>query len=88
MTNSVTATAHRSPLRTAALAVVSCSSGRDHGFIPGLTTDYDQNGRAGHDFDGQLLGVFQVSVLHNIVHLLFGLAGIALARNDSLRAVT
>ena len=27
-----------------------------------------------------LLGLFQVSVLHNIVHLLFGIAGLALAR--------
>jgi hypothetical protein len=27
-----------------------------------------------------LLGLFQVSVLHNIVHLLFGVAGVALAR--------
>jgi hypothetical protein len=28
----------------------------------------------------ELLGIFQVSVLHNIVHLLFGVAGIAAAR--------
>jgi hypothetical protein len=27
-----------------------------------------------------LLGVFMVSILHNIVHLLFGVAGLALAR--------
>lgn len=27
-----------------------------------------------------LLGVFQVSILHNIVHLLFGVAGVVLAR--------
>jgi hypothetical protein len=26
------------------------------------------------------LGVFQVSILHNIVHLLFGVAGIAMSR--------
>ncbi|MCW3156806.1 DUF4383 domain-containing protein [Micropruina sp. KQZ13P-5] len=26
-----------------------------------------------------LVGLFQVSVLHNVVHLLFGVAGIALA---------
>jgi hypothetical protein len=84
MTNSVTATAHRSPLRTAALAVgVVFLLVGIMGFIPGLTTDYDQMGGAGHDSMAKLLGVFQVSVLHNIVHLLFGLAGIALARNDS-----
>jgi hypothetical protein len=28
--------------------------------------------------------VFQVSVLHNIVHLLFGVAGIAMARTDRM----
>ncbi|PQE00061.1 hypothetical protein CYL16_14630 [Mycobacterium sp. EPG1] len=30
-----------------------------------------------------LLGIFAVSVLHNTVHLLFGLAGIAFARSIS-----
>ena len=35
---------------------------------------------AGHDSDAKLLGLFQVSILHNIVHLLFGLAGLALSR--------
>jgi hypothetical protein len=38
---------------------------------------------AGHDSGAKLLGVFEVSVLHNIVHLLFGLAGIAMARTVS-----
>lgn len=50
------------------------------GFIPGVTTDYDTMKFAGHESRAELLGVFQVSVLHNIVHLLFGLAGLALAR--------
>ncbi|MET3206055.1 UNVERIFIED_ORG: hypothetical protein ABIB21_002870 [Arthrobacter sp. UYEF13] len=31
-----------------------------------------------------LLGVFQVSVLHNIVHLLFGVAGIVMARTNPM----
>ncbi|GID29961.1 uncharacterized protein DUF4383 [Paractinoplanes brasiliensis] len=31
----------------------------------------------------QLFGVFQASVLHNIVHLLFGIVGLALARTVS-----
>jgi hypothetical protein len=35
---------------------------------------------AGHESGAKLLGIFQVSILHNIVHLLFGLAGLALAR--------
>jgi hypothetical protein len=50
------------------------------GFIPGITTSYDAMSFAGHESDAKLLGVFQVSILHNIVHLLFGLAGLALAR--------
>jgi hypothetical protein len=50
------------------------------GFIPGLTTGYDQLGFAGHGSMAMLLGLFMVSVLHNVVHLLFGIAGLALAR--------
>jgi hypothetical protein len=50
------------------------------GFIPGLTTHYDALTFAGHDSMAMLLGVFAVSVLHNLVHLLFGIAGLALAR--------
>ena len=57
------------------------------GFIPGVTTNYDQMEFAGHESGAQLLGVFQVSVLHNLVHLLFGLAGIAMARRiDTARS--
>ena len=50
------------------------------GFIPGITTNYDQLQFAGHQSGALLLGVFQVSILHNIVHLLFGVAGLAMAR--------
>ena len=50
------------------------------GFIPGITSNYDQLKFAGHNSDAQLLGIFDTSILHNIVHLLYGLAGIALAR--------
>jgi hypothetical protein len=49
------------------------------GFIPGITTDAPGN-FAGEDSDAELLGIFKVSILHNIVHLLFGIAGLALAR--------
>ena len=49
------------------------------GFVPGITTD--GIGAYGHESDAHLLGVFQVSVLHNVVHLLFGAAGLALARS-------
>jgi hypothetical protein len=53
------------------------------GFIPGLTTEYDGMTFAGHESTAMLLGVFHVSILHNIVHLLFGIAGFALARTAS-----
>ena len=53
------------------------------GFIPGLTTNlYDGLEFAGNDGNAELLGIFQVSVLHNIVHLLFGV-GILLAATHS-----
>ena len=50
------------------------------GFIPGITTNYDTMEFAGHESGAELLGIFQVSILHNIVHLLFGAAGVAMAR--------
>ncbi|MEV0251845.1 DUF4383 domain-containing protein [Nocardia sp. NPDC050712] len=50
------------------------------GFIPGITTGFDTLTVAGHHTDAKLLGLFQVSVLHNLVHLLFGAAGIAASR--------
>ena len=54
------------------------------GFIPGITTNlYDGLEFAGDDGTAELLGIFQVSVLHNIVHGLFGLAGLALAATAS-----
>ncbi|MCF6379913.1 DUF4383 domain-containing protein [Nocardioides KLBMP 9356] len=53
------------------------------GFIPGITTGYDGLEAAGHESHAELLGIFQVSVLHNIVHLLFGAAGLAMARTAS-----
>ena len=53
------------------------------GFIPGITSDYDTMRFAGHQSEAMLLGIFQVSILHNIVHLLFGIAGLAMARTVS-----
>ncbi|WP_345800109.1 DUF4383 domain-containing protein [Microbacterium sp. AZCO] len=49
------------------------------GFIPGLTNPMDHLEGAGAHSDALLLGLFQVSVLHNIVHLLFGAVGLAVA---------
>jgi hypothetical protein len=51
------------------------------GFIPGITTNYSDMEFAGKDSGAELLGIFQVSILHNLVHILFGIAGLALARS-------
>ena len=54
------------------------------GFIPGVTTNlYEGLEFAGDDGTAELLGLFEVSVLHNIVHGLFGIAGLALAATAS-----
>ncbi|MEU4792197.1 DUF4383 domain-containing protein [Micromonospora tulbaghiae] len=50
------------------------------GFVPGITTHYGDMTFAGHHSEAKLLGVFQVSVLHNLVHLSFGLVGLVMAR--------
>jgi hypothetical protein len=70
----------RSALQTAALAVgVVFLLVGIAGFIPGITEDAPGS-FAGEDSEGSLLGVFQTSILHNLVHLLFGVAGILMAR--------
>ena len=54
------------------------------GFIPGITTNlYDGLEFAGDSGNAKVLGLFEVSVLHNIVHGLFGIAGLALAKTAS-----
>jgi hypothetical protein len=53
------------------------------GFVPGITTNFSDLSFADHHSDSKLLGLFQVSVLHNVVHILFGLAGLALWRTMS-----
>ena len=50
------------------------------GFIPGITTNYDELEFAGRESGAKLLGLFQVSILHNIVHLLFAVGLLAAAR--------
>ena len=49
------------------------------GFIPGITTGFDRLAAAGTESGAMLLGVFQVSVLHNVVHLALGVAGLTMA---------
>ncbi|MFD5277112.1 DUF4383 domain-containing protein [Pseudarthrobacter sp. NPDC058362] len=50
------------------------------GFVPGITGNFEQLHFAGAHSEAMLLGLFQVSVLHNAVHLLFGVAGLVLAK--------
>lgn len=49
------------------------------GFIPGLTHATHELEGAGPDSGALLFGLFQVSILHNALHLLFGIAGLAVA---------
>jgi hypothetical protein len=50
------------------------------GFIPGFTTHVGDMKFAGENSPSELFGVFQVSVLHNLVHLAFGVVGLLAAR--------
>lgn len=49
------------------------------GFIPGITTDYDELTAFDHE-GAKVLGLFGVNILENIAHLLYGVAGLALSR--------
>jgi len=82
--DSATARSDRTAVQKAALAVgiVFLAVGV-LGFIPGITTNYSALAIYSHHSDALLLGIFQVSILHNIVHLLFGVAGLLLARTVS-----
>lgn len=51
------------------------------GFVPGITGGYSDLSFAGRQSEAHLLGLFQISVLHNVVHLLFGVIGIAASRS-------
>jgi hypothetical protein len=50
------------------------------GFVPGVTTSYDELEYAGEDSQAELLGVFEVSLLHNLLHVAVGILGLALAQ--------
>lgn len=50
------------------------------GFVPGVTTNFSDMEFVGHESEAELLGIFRVNILHNIVHLLFGIIGLAAAR--------
>jgi hypothetical protein len=50
------------------------------GFMPGITIGLSTLAFAGTASGAMLLGVFQISILHNLVHLAFGVAGLRMAR--------
>lgn len=50
------------------------------GFLPGVTTNYESLQWVGHRSDALLFGVFAVSGLHNVFHLLLGAAAMFCAR--------
>ena len=56
------------------------------GFVPGIThmhgADHPNLAVEGPGH-GHLLGLFHVNVLHNLVHLVFGVLGIAMARTGN-----
>jgi len=54
------------------------------GFIPGITSHlYGGLDFAGHNSKAELFHVFQVSWLHNFVHVGFGLVGLAFASSPA-----
>ncbi len=81
MARTTSTMATRSPVQAAALAVgaVFLLVGI-LGFVPGVTQDFDTITFADPDSEAMLLGLFEVNILHNIVHLLFGIVGLVAAR--------
>jgi Domain of unknown function (DUF4383) len=70
----------RSPIQVAALVVgAAFILVGILGFIPGITTNVGDMKFAGHESPSELLGLFQVSILHNIVHLALGIIGLVAA---------
>lgn len=50
------------------------------GFIPGLTTHLDQLQWYGDQSHAELLGIFGISIVNNLLHLILGVAGLILLR--------
>lgn len=73
---------NRTPIQLAATLVgLSFLVAGVGGFIPGITTNAGDIALYGHNSPAMLLGIFQVSVLHNVIHLAFGVAGLAMAKS-------
>jgi hypothetical protein len=66
------------PPRAATLGGIAFTAIGLLGFVPGVTTHLDDL-RLGHGSHAELFGQIRVSILLNVLHLLVGLAGIALA---------
>jgi Domain of unknown function (DUF4383) len=75
---------NRTPAQSAALlaGLVLVSLGI-LGFVPAISANRGSFAFAGHGSHTTLIGEFQISVLGNLVHILLGLAGIALAGTDA-----
>jgi hypothetical protein len=54
------------------------------GCIPGLTTSLHALQPVGHQSGALLFGVFQISLLQNLIHIAMGVAGLMLARSYAL----
>jgi Domain of unknown function (DUF4383) len=52
------------------------------GFVPDVTSDATAFAFAGHGSRAMLLGLFRVSILLNLLHVLAGAVGFALARTE------
>lgn len=53
------------------------------GFVPGVVDHYEQLGWWKNGSGAQLLGVFQVSILHNLAYIGFGTLGLLMARTTA-----
>lgn len=53
------------------------------GFIPAVTTGYDRLTWAGGHTSAEVFGLFAVTALHNMVHLVTGAAGFMMAHSYS-----
>ena len=86
MTDRTTARTDRQPSQRPPVVLASAVVGAAFllvgvlGFVPGITTGVGDMSGAGHHSEAHLFGIFQVSVLHNLLHLLFGVLGLLAAR--------
>jgi hypothetical protein len=82
--------AGRAARRTTTLVAITFLAAGVAGFIPGLTTNLDQLEWVGRNTESaaqaELLGLFHISVLHNIVHIGTGLIGLLAATSARMGA--